>query len=209
MKIPESLTEKEIIEDIKIKFRFSDRIRLALKQAKKSHKKQFREDGKPKLNEHIYPVTKMVIDFFGDKISENIIISSLLHDALEDDEELEPGVFIELFGEDAYGVVSALSKPNLPGLKSLSETDSRNAVNKKYFDRLSKSRYEIKIIKLLDRIDNLYWAMTFGEELVKIYIRETEEFFLPFAKTVDKRLYEDIKFLLSKLKRDAKLMNWA
>jgi len=46
--------------------------------------------------------------------------------------------------------------------------------------------------------------MTFGKELVTIYLDETKNFYLPFAKTVDARLYETITAQTLRLEAEAK-----
>lgn len=206
MEIPRSLSEQELRNYILSHIELTPRIDLALKQAKKSHEGQIREDGEPYLTEHIYPVTKMILNYFGTQISEDAIICALLHDCFEDDPEIIAESFRTTYGEDCFEIVTSLSKPEVD--KKLSETDRRMIQNIQYFKTLAIAPRITKIIKLLDRIDNLYWAMTFGEELVKIYIRETEEFYLPLAKSTDHALYEVVDSLLQKLKQDAKDANY-
>ncbi len=201
MDIPKYLTEKELVKYIKERVPFSERVKSAISQAKKSHENQTREDGQPYLNEHIYPVTKLAIDYFDKNLTEELISSVILHDVLEDDAEMTDSIFKEKFGDGIFSTVKQLSKPIVDGD---TETERREKANKAYFENLRKASHNAKIIKLLDRIDNLFWAMTFGEELVKIYIKETKEFYLGLAHETDQLIYIEIKKLLHALEQKAK-----
>src|SRR3989344_3645022 len=194
MQIPEKMTEEQLLSQINR----STLIIEALQQAKQSHRNQYREDNQPYLTEHIYPVTKMVIDYYGNSIKDEIIAADLLHDALEDDPAMTDKIFLSLFGDAIYKMVKPLTKPNGP--KGLGDIEKRKIVNKKYFEQLKKAPKETKIIKIIDRINNLYWAHTFGDKMIKQYIDETENFYLPFARDVDEMLHKEMKRLLEKIK---------
>ncbi|HVQ44358.1 MAG TPA: HD domain-containing protein [Candidatus Saccharimonadia bacterium] len=203
MQIPESVTEAELRNRIdRSAVGLTALIERALEQAIKSHTGQLREDGQPYLTEHIYPVTTLTINFLANEVTEEFVASALLHDCIEDDASFTKAELRSIFGSHICEIVMSLSKPSVAG--QFSETQKRQRVNGAYFKNLQSAPHEAKIIKLLDRIDNLHWAMTFGKELVTIYLDETKNFYLPFAKTVDARLYETITAQTLRLEAEAK-----
>src|SRR3989344_1607678 len=188
MLVHEKITEEQFLAQIK----HAPLIMKALKQANQSHKNHSRSNKQPYLTEHIYPVAIMTANYYGDSVTDEVIAAALLHDVLEDDPEMNDDKFRSLFGDKVYTTVKVLTKP---------DGEDWRAINKKYFKQLGNGSRDAKIIKVMERIDNLYWAHTFGEKLIEQYIDETENFYLKLAQEVDSELYKEMKKLLEKLKK--------
>ena len=63
----------------------SDKVKKALEIATKAYKGQVRDGGGKYLNEHIYYVTSLLYEGFkNDKDIEDLVVSALLHDSVED-----------------------------------------------------------------------------------------------------------------------------
>jgi len=174
-------------------------IMLAFEQAEKSHAHQKRDDGSSYLEQHIYPVTDNLIDFCiaeRKKITEELVIGSLLHDALEDDSSLSHHKFKKNFGLKIFKIVHPLTK-TFSGKMS---KQKRRAYNQLYFAKLEASPWETKVIKLADRFNNISSIhVTPKKDKLARYIEETIEFYLPFAERVSAYFYVKIRDKLAEL----------
>ena len=77
----------------------------AFSQAIRSHRNQTRDDGSDYLEQHIYPVTAMVVWYCEEtdfSLTPELIASSLLHDVIEDDVNVDEEKFKDQFGEVVY-----------------------------------------------------------------------------------------------------------
>ncbi|MBD3313744.1 HD domain-containing protein [Candidatus Woesearchaeota archaeon] len=170
----------------------------ALDQAEISHKNQLRDDGADYLEEHVYGVVHEIVLFCKSKKvrpTENLICGALLHDVLEDDPSVDEGAFINKFGRTIYEIVAPLTKPDWQKFPGKNKEEKKMNMNKAYFERMSKARYETKIIKLADRLNNLSYIMHSNPEKMAFYLKETELFHLPFARQTSAYFYKRIKSL--------------
>lgn len=150
-------------------------IKLAYCLAKFGHRAQTRKElteGKPtRYFEHVRRVAIVLMDEL--KIMDrDMIIAALLHDALEDCDDLTPELLEHSFGTNVVSIVKLLSKVPKEG----------------YIDRLSNCHnWKVLVIKACDRVDNLRSLMVPGTsvEFQKKQIKETKEkYFTIFDKMV-------------------------
>lgn len=157
------------------------RIKLAYYLAKFGHRAQVRKelvDGSPvRYFEHLRGVAIILMDEAKCMRSE-MIISALLHDSLEDTEDLTPELLECTFGPDVVTIVKALSKVPKEG----------------YIDRLSIcTDWRTLVIKACDRIHNLRSLMIPGVslEFQKKQVAETrEKYFSIFERMLKLTPYE-------------------
>jgi hypothetical protein len=151
-------------------------IQLAYSLAKFGHRAQVRKElveGKPtRYFEHVRRVALILMDEM--KIMDrDMIIAALLHDSLEDTEDLTAELLEHCFGTDVVTIIKLLSKVPKEG----------------YNQRLiSCHNWKVLAIKACDRLDNLRSLMIPGTtvEFQKKQIEETKEKYFPiFDKMVN------------------------
>lgn len=140
-------------------------IKLAYYLAKYGHRAQVRKelvDGKPqRYFEHPRRVAIIVMDELK-MIRKDMIIPALLHDSLEDTEDLTPELLEHCFGSDITSIVKVLSKVPKEG----------------YLTRLMIcTDWRVLAIKACDKLDNLRSLMVPGTSATfqKKQIAETKE----------------------------------
>lgn len=146
-----------------------ENIKLAYVLAKFGHRAQTRKelvDGKPmRYFEHVRNVAIILMDEL--KIMDkNMIISALLHDSLEDTEDITASLIESSFGEEPATLVTLLSKVPKEG----------------YHERLANCHnWKVLALKLCDRLDNYRSLMVEGTtpEFHKKQIKETREVYSP------------------------------
>lgn len=199
-------TEREQLEEQLTAFRLlaSDEVQAALTLAEIAHRDQKRDEGKPYLEYHIYPVTLEVVRsawFFAPLLlAPTLPAAALLHDAVEDS-GLTLADVQRYCGEQVRVNVEALTKPprtSFPG----SEEEQRNAVNEAYFKGLRAAPHEAHFIKLEDRLQNLR-TVHLGRNVAKTlhYIRETRQWHLPFAQEVCSWYAQELESTLKVLEK--------
>lgn len=125
-------------------------IKLAYTLAKFGHRAQLRKelvDGKPvRYFEHVRRVSIILMDEL--KIMDrDMIIAALLHDSLEDTEDLTAALIEHTFGSRVATMVTLLSKIPKEG----------------YLDRLKNCNlWEVLVLKMCDKTDNLRSLMVPG-----------------------------------------------
>lgn len=149
-------------------------IELAYLLAKKLHKGQVRKekgpDGEPlRYFEHLRRSALSVIDEAG-ILDCDVIVATLLHDSIEDTEEVQlVGVIIErLFGAETATIIRAVTKVPKAG----------------YIERLYSALPEtggrVAIVKAADRLDNLRSLPVDDPAFCEKQRKETRDVFLPF-----------------------------
>lgn len=144
-------------------------IKLAYCLAKFGHRAQTRKElteGKPtRYFEHVRRVAIVLMDEM--KIMEpEMIITALLHDSLEDCDDLTPELLEHTFGSYTVSMIKQLSKVPKEG----------------YIDRLYLCHnWKVLAIKACDRLDNLRSLMIEGTspDFQKKQIKETKEKYFP------------------------------
>lgn len=96
--------------------------------------------------------------------AEDVVVAALLHDTVEDTEVTKEQVAQE-FGENVASMVAALTEERPAGM-------NRRQRLAAYFDRLSRERRDVKVLKLLDRLDNLN-ELDPASGFTRLYARES------------------------------------
>ena len=171
-------------------------VESAVELAEEVHSDLKREDNKSSfLETHIWPVTIDVIRHYksaGELLTTLQIVSSILHDILEDDEKILDqytsksygfdAYFQHRFGEYVYNVASTLKIIPIERYPQYDEKIREHVRFQEYCGNLVKSSYDVKIIKLADRLNNMSFVSQLPKnDKVKRYIREAEDFYLAFT----------------------------
>jgi (p)ppGpp synthase/HD superfamily hydrolase len=169
-------------------------VKLAYCLAKFGHRAQVRKElieGKPtRYFEHVRRVAIVLMDEM--KIMDkDMIISCLLHDAVEDTQDLTPELLEHCFGNDVVTMVKTLSKVPKEG----------------YIERLENCHnWKVLAIKACDRLDNLRSLMIPGTtvEFQKRQIEETKKKYIPIFNRLVKIVPAEHKENVSAIRDEIK-----
>lgn len=206
MKLLPFVTKKDLLTQMS-EIKNSDKVKKALEIATKAHKGQVRDGGGKYLNEHIYYVTSLLYEGFkNDKDIEDLVVSALLHDSVEDG-DIKVSFIEKTFGKDIADTISLLSKT--PEEEKQSQTqDQKYMVTQNYLNRLSEDRWAV-IVKMYDRIANVNSiirdTVVLKPEKYMRYLKETKNLFIPLAKKYDFKII--VSTLESEVDRIEKLFN--
>lgn len=159
-------------------FEYDEKIFKALKFARKAHFNQKRKSG---LNFIIHPVYIAITAWekFKDK---NLVIGSLLHDTVEDCEEIKIENIYKIFGKKIGFIVDSLNKNE----KSFFEFPNQNFEDK--IERLlwaGTKDIRIILIKIIDRQHNLE-SLEFLKENKQVRMAfETQAIYIPLKEIIN------------------------
>lgn len=170
---------------------YSYRVEQAIRAAAILHKGQLRKGSMPlPYVTHVVAVALILTDYTKD---EDVIISALLHDTLEDtdytSEELQ-----EDFGGKVREIVESLSEPQDTEKKKYSWKERKKA----YAKLLKKAPEEALLVAAADKIHNM-------RAIVEEYYDDHARFMKEFRGSLDERafVYQDISNVInSRLKND-------
>ena len=191
-------SKKDLISVIEneAKIRVDGFVEEAMSTAEEIHSGVKREDGKsPFLETHIWPVTIDVIRHYlsSNKLLTTLqMVSSILHDVMEDDEKILDmytsksygfdAYFIHRFGDYVYNVATTLKVKQLNLFEGKTEQERQEERFHQYCNTLSKADYDVRVIKLADRLNNMRFISKIPyHEKVKRYIQEAENFYIAFT----------------------------
>ena len=144
-------------------------VKLAYCLAKFGHRAQVRKElfeGKPtRYFEHVRRVSIILMDEMK-IIDHDMIITTILHDSIEDTADLSPELLEHCFGTDIVTMIKVLSKVPKEG----------------YIERLQNCHnWKVLAIKMCDRLDNLRSLIIPGTtlEFQERQIKETKEKYFP------------------------------
>ena len=215
----QTATKKDLFKVIEDEgnVRIDSFVESAVELAEEVHSDLKREDGKSSfLETHIWPVTIDVIRHYksaGKLLTTLQIVSSILHDVLEDDEKILDqytsksygfdAYFRHRFGDYTYNVAANLKAVPIETYQQYDEKIREHVRFREYCTNLVKSSYDVKIIKLADRLNNMSFVSQLPKnDKVKRYIREAEDFYIAFTlipPSVDefyfrmRNLYDELK----------------
>jgi (p)ppGpp synthase/HD superfamily hydrolase len=182
--------------------RIDDYIITAMDVSSEIHNGIKREDNQsPFLETHIWPVTRDVVKHYltaNRNITSVEIVSSILHDVMEDNDRIldlyktkEYGFEAYLkyrFGNRVYEICMDLKIKPLENFPGDDDQQRQLARFHDYCKGLSSADYDIKVIKLVDRENNMKFINNIskiGGKLVnnkiKRYLREAEDFYLSYS----------------------------
>jgi len=173
-------------------------INQALKLAKEKHAGQERKEGGPYVI-HPIRVACCLIEEVGIREPE-AICAALLHDTIEDT-DLSLKELTQKFGERIKKIVLVLTRA-----KAKDETE-QNRYERKYqhFLKIMKADEKVKIVKACDWLDNMRSWLFISQNSPSVkklprWFKEAETMYLPLAKSVNSRIAEKMKEILSKVK---------
>lgn len=228
MPLTESVKKSEFLAFVEkeAKIHVDSYIENAIQLAEEVHSGVKREDGTSSfLETHIFPVTINVIRHYkrANKPMTTIqIVSAILHDVMEDNDRILDlhaaksygfeAYFSHRFGDYVFKVATTLKTKPLEIYQGSSNGEQESERFREYCNVLLKSDYDIKTIKLADRLNNMrFIAKVPGHEKISRYIREAEDFYLAYT-IIEPRMddfyseiresYEDLK----KLQKEQKII---
>lgn len=152
-------------------------IRKAYEFAKEKHSGTYRKDGSPYIK-HPVETAEILVSLHA---GPNTIAAGLLHDIIEDVEDVDETVLERMFGRDVTGLVVSVTKV------SVSESDSKVQIKdktiQKVFHAMSKDVRTI-IIKIADRLNNMRTLGSMSEEKQKVISSQTLELYAPVARYI-------------------------
>ena len=193
----ESVTKNELISYLEneAKMRIDSMIEGAMEMAEEVHAGVKREDGKSSfLETHTWPVALEVSKHY---VSENKLLTSLqvvgaiLHDFMEDDEKILDlyasktygfdAYFLHRFGDYVYKLIMTLKIKPLENFSGANDEERKSERFREYCCILANSAYDIKAIKLADRVNNMRFVSDVsGSDKVNRYLREAEDFYIAY-----------------------------
>lgn len=168
----------------------------AVEVAEEVHADLKREDGQSLfLETHTWPVAIEVVRHYKDA-NRNItgieVAAAILHDVMEDDERILNLYESKSYGFDAYlayrfgsrvqRIASELKIQPLENFPGEADGERQAARFYGYCDLLLDSDYDVKAIKLADRLNNMEFIRQLpGHDKARRYLREAEDFYLAYA----------------------------
>ncbi len=169
-----------------------NRILSAYEMAQNVHQFQKRNDGSPYFW-HPTRVTRILLSELGITDPE-ILITALLHDALEDSDILTPQVLEYNFGATVADLVEILTKEI-----RVEDGPLRETIDREYVERLRNGPLTARVIKLCDRLDNMRCLEFNLKRNPYKYVKETSEHYMPMAEE-SQDLH--MRYLLKELRKE-------
>ena len=193
-----SATKEDLLNVIEneAKIKADSFVEGAMDLAEEVHSGVKREDGKSSfLETHVWPVTIDVIKHYQktNKLLTTLqIVSSVLHDVMEDNEKILDlnaskaygfdAYFKHRFGDYVYNIAMILKTKPLENYFGTNNEERQTARFFEYCNDLTKSAYDVKIIKLSDRLNNMKFVSQIpGHNKIERYLQEAEDFYIAFS----------------------------
>ena len=200
----QDFVKREDLENFLVQsgIRIDDYIITAMDVSSEIHDRIKREDNQsPFLETHIWPVTRDVVKHYltaNRNITSVEIVSSILHDVMENNARIldlyktkEYGFEAYLryrFGNRVYEICMDLKIKPLENFPGDDDQQRQLARFHDYCKGLSSADYDIKVIKLVDRANNMKFINNISKlggklvnDKIKRYLREAEDFYLSYA----------------------------
>jgi (p)ppGpp synthase/HD superfamily hydrolase len=200
----QDFVKREDLENFLVQsgIRIDDYIITAMDVSSEIHDRIKREDNQsPFLETHIWPVTRDVVKHYltaNRNITSVEIVSSILHDVMENNARIldlyktkEYGFEAYLryrFGNRVYEICMDLKIKPLENFPGDDDQQRQLARFHDYCKGLSSADYDIKVIKLIDRENNMKFINNISKlggnlvnNKIKRYLREAEDFYLSYA----------------------------
>jgi (p)ppGpp synthase/HD superfamily hydrolase len=195
--IPQA-TKQEFLDFLQGKtgVRVDNYIESAVEVAEEVHSGLMREDGtSPFLETHTWPVTMDVVRHYRSanrNITSVEIAAAILHDVMEDDDRILNLYESKSYGFEAYiayrfgsrirDVATELKIKPLENYSGSSDIDRQLTRFQEYCDILRDAEYDIKVIKLADRLNNMAFIRRVPRhDKIRRYTREAEDFYIAYT----------------------------
>ena len=154
------------------------RLDMAYDVAKYGHRNQFRESGE-RYFEHVRSTAIILIDELS-VYDVELVMSALLHDMLEDSFLLKGDRIEMIFGCRVAQITSAVTKPSKDDPRFTSPAQ-RLAF---YHQQIKNGNWEVKLVKLADRLHNLRTLMSCSLDKQRRKLAETKKTYLPLIRDI-------------------------
>lgn len=176
--------------------RIDNMIEGAVETAEDVHAGLKREDGTSSfLETHTWPVTMDVVRHYranNRNITSVEVVSAILHDVMEDDERILNLYESKSYGFEAYlayrfgnkvqKIASDLKIQPLENFLGSTDTERQTARFHDYCDILLEADYDVKVIKLADRLNNMNFIKRVpNHDKIRRYLREAEDFYIAYT----------------------------
>ena len=205
------------------KIRVDNFIEGAIRVAEEIHQGVKREDDVSIfLETHTWPVTIDVVKHYRSanrNITSVEIASAILHDILEDNDRILDwyktkayGFEADLryrFGNRVYEIATELKIHPLENYRGRDDEERQLSRFQKYCDILTVAEYDVKTIKLADRLNNMIFLISRAGlnnkvvyDKMKRYMREAEDFYLAYTMLSPKmpEFYRKIRWAYEQLR---------
>ena len=200
----QDFVKREDLENFLVQsgIRIDDYIITAMDVSSEIHDRIKREDNQsPFLETHIWPVTRDVVKHYltaNRNITSVEIVSSILHDVMENNARILDLYKTKEYGFEAYlkyrfgnRVCEICMDLKIKPLENFLGDDDQQRQLARFHDYckgLSSADYDIKVIKLIDRENNMKFINNISKlggnlvnNKIKRYLREAEDFYLSYA----------------------------
>jgi (p)ppGpp synthase/HD superfamily hydrolase len=176
--------------------RIDNMIEGAVETAEDVHAGLKREDGESSfLETHTWPVTMDVVRHYranNRNITSIEVVSAILHDVMEDDERILNLYESKSYGFEAYlayrfgnkvqKIASDLKIQPLENFPGMTDVERQMARFHDYCDILLEADYDVKVIKLADRLNNMNFIKRVpNHDKIRRYLREAEDFYIAYT----------------------------
>jgi (p)ppGpp synthase/HD superfamily hydrolase len=199
------------------KVRLDDYIEGAIEVAEEVHSDLMREDGSsPFLETHTWPVTIDVVRHYRSanrNITSVEIATAILHDVMEDDERILNVYQSKSYGFEAYltyrfgsriqDIATELKIRPLENYQGSSNIERQLKRFLEYCDILRDAEYDVKVIKLADRLNNMLFIRRVQQhDKIRRYLREAEDFYIAYTMLPPKmpQFYQSIRAAYEELR---------
>jgi (p)ppGpp synthase/HD superfamily hydrolase len=203
------------------KLRVDDFVMGAIEIAEEVHSGVKREDrSSPFLETHTFPVAVDVVKHYRSinrTITSVEIASAILHDVLEDNDRILDwyqtkaygfeAYLIYSFGNRVYDIATELKVRPLENYSGTNDEERQLDRFQDYCNILTSAEYDVKTIKLADRLNNMIFISRISEHpKVMRYLREAEDFYLAYTMLDPKMpdFYKKIRIAYEKLRESSK-----
>jgi GTP pyrophosphokinase len=152
------------------------RLDMAYDMAKYGHRNQFRESGE-RYFEHVRSTAIILVDEL-EVYDVELVMSALLHDMLEDSFLLKGDRIEMIFGSRVAHITAEVSKLPKDDPRFTSPQQRLNF----YHQQIKSSNWEVKLVKLADRLHNLRTLESCSPDKRRRKLTETKRYYLPFIR---------------------------
>lgn len=178
------------------KMRVDSYIEGAVELAEEVHSGLVREDGTSQfLETHTWPVTMDIVRHYRSEkrnITSVEVTAAILHDVMEDDDRILNFYESKSYGFEAYleyrfgsrikDIATELKIKPIENYEGETAADRELARFQEYSGILQLAEYDVKAIKLADRLNNMtFIERVAGHDKVRRYLREAEDFYLAYT----------------------------
>ena len=176
--------------------RIDSYIEGAVELGEEVHSGLVREDGESQfLETHTWPVTMDVVRHYRSakrNITSVEVAAAILHDVMEDDERILNFYESKSYGFEAYlgyrfgtkikDIATELKIKPIENYAGESLADRELARFQEYCGILQLADYDVKAIKLADRLNNMTFIQRVaGHDKLRRYVREAEDFYIAYT----------------------------